>query len=71
MRFGILGPLEAVDDRGQKLGLGGHKQRVHAETLTGEARANAWERLVSNWQGYAGYQEKTDRVIPVIRLKAI
>ena len=50
---------------------GGRKQRVEAETLTGEARARAWERMVTVWPGYAGYQEKTDRLIPVVRLQAV
>ena len=50
--------------------VGGRKRRVEAEALTGAARDRAWERMVAVWPGYAGYQEKTDRVIPVVRLKA-
>ena len=39
--------------------------------LTGEERAKAWERMLRVWKGYAGYQEKTDSVIPLVRLKAL
>jgi deazaflavin-dependent oxidoreductase (nitroreductase family) len=51
--------------------VGGRKQRVQAETLTGEERARAWERMLAVWPGYAGYQENTDRVIPVVRLTSL
>ena len=33
-------------------------------------RAEAWGRIVAQAPGYAGYETKTDREIPVVRLRA-
>jgi len=49
---------------------GGRKIRVEAESLTGQEREAAWDRVVKVWKGYDSYKEKTDREIPVVRLKA-
>ncbi len=37
-----------------------------ARTAGPEERAELWQRAVSVYRGYAGYQEKTDREIPVV-----
>jgi deazaflavin-dependent oxidoreductase (nitroreductase family) len=50
-----------IDVRGRRL-------RVTPEQLDGERRAQAWQRIVTGQSRYAGYQDKTDRVLPVIRL---
>ncbi len=34
--------------------------------LTTEEKATVWPRITETYKGYAGYQEKTDRDIPVI-----
>lgn len=34
--------------------------------LDGEEKAKIWPRITESYKGYAGYQEKTDRDIPVI-----
>jgi DNA-binding SARP family transcriptional activator len=53
MRFGILGPLEATDDHGRQLALGGRKQRAVLAILL--LRANevvSSERLIEElWSG--------------------
>jgi deazaflavin-dependent oxidoreductase (nitroreductase family) len=49
----------------------GHRYKVAAEQLDGERREKAWQRIVSSQRRYAEYQEKTDRVLPVIRLSRI
>jgi deazaflavin-dependent oxidoreductase (nitroreductase family) len=49
--------------------VGGRKVRVQPETLSGEERERAWQHVVSRAPGYGGYQKKTDRVIPLIRLR--
>jgi deazaflavin-dependent oxidoreductase (nitroreductase family) len=36
-----------------------------ARELSGEERAQWWERAVAAFPDYAGYQTKTDREIPV------
>jgi deazaflavin-dependent oxidoreductase (nitroreductase family) len=48
--------------------LDGRKLRVAAETVTGEERERAWRAFVARWPGYGGYQARTDRVIPVVKL---
>jgi deazaflavin-dependent oxidoreductase (nitroreductase family) len=48
----------------------GRKAAVTAETLSGEERAAAWERITSIQPRFAGYEQKTDRQLPVVRLTA-
>ena len=45
-------------------------QRVHvqAETVVGDERDRLWRQAVRSYGGYAGYQARTDRQIPVVRL---
>jgi deazaflavin-dependent oxidoreductase (nitroreductase family) len=47
---------------------GGHQLQVTPTQLEGEARAHAWQRITPIQPRYAGYEQKTDRAIPVIRL---
>ncbi len=47
---------------------GGRHMRVTPTQLDGDARAQAWQRITQAQPRYAGYQRKTDRAIPVIRL---
>ncbi len=47
---------------------GGRRMRVTAAQLDGDARAQAWQRITQSQPRYDGYQQKTDRAIPVIRL---
>ena len=42
---------------------------VTADRAEGEERADWWEHAVATWPTYASYQEKTDRVIPVVVLE--
>jgi len=44
--------------------------KVRPETLTGADRAEAYRRVVAAYPGYGGYEQKTDRLIPVVRLTA-
>jgi deazaflavin-dependent oxidoreductase (nitroreductase family) len=44
------------------------KIAVTAEQLSGDDRAQAWQRITADQPRYAKYQEKTDRELPVIRL---
>lgn len=43
-----------------------HKVTVHQ--LDGDERERAWTRIVAAAPGFAGYQTKTDRLLPVLRL---
>ena len=42
---------------------------VTAEVLQGEARDDVWEIQKERYPGFAEYEEKTDRVIPVVLLR--
>jgi len=46
----------------------GRQIRVTPTQLDGDARAEAWQRIIQRQPRYAGYEKKTDRAIPVIRL---
>jgi deazaflavin-dependent oxidoreductase (nitroreductase family) len=46
----------------------GKQQRVTPSQLDGQAREQAWQRITQAHPRYRGYQEKTDREIPVIKL---
>ncbi|MBX3195575.1 MAG: nitroreductase family deazaflavin-dependent oxidoreductase [Schumannella sp.] len=50
---------------------GVEKHDYRARELHGDERAVWWERAVEAWPDYAGYQEKTERVIPVFVLERI
>ena len=41
------------------------------ELVTGDERAEWWERAVKQYAPYAEYQEKTDREIPVVVLERL
>ncbi|RJO69081.1 nitroreductase family deazaflavin-dependent oxidoreductase [Nocardia panacis] len=47
---------------------GGEKFRVNVEQLEGEARERAWQKMGTAVPRYFGYEQKTDRTIPVLRL---
>jgi len=46
----------------------GRTHRVGVEQLEGEARERAWAAVVAASPRFEGYLEKTDRVLPVLRL---
>ena len=49
----------------------GHQIKVQPQSLRGEERADAWKRIVALAPGYAAYETRTDREIPIIRLQAM
>ncbi len=42
---------------------------VTAEVLNGEARARAWQQVITSAPSYAAYEKKTTRVIPLVLLQ--
>lgn len=50
--------------------IGGRTQEVSAVELHGVERDAAWHRIITANDRFAGYQDKTDRQLPVIRLSA-
>ncbi len=49
----------------------GRKAAATAQTLSGEERAAAWKRITTIQPRFAGYEQKTDRQLPVVRLTAL
>jgi F420H(2)-dependent quinone reductase len=60
--------LNLGDDPVAEVDVGGRRVRVRAETVTGDERDRLWRQAVGSYGGYAGYQARTDRQIPVVRL---
>jgi deazaflavin-dependent oxidoreductase (nitroreductase family) len=48
--------------------VGTETYQVVAEEITGAERDEQWQRVVAEAPGFADYQRKTDRVIPLLRL---
>ena len=44
------------------------KTKATARILSSEERARLWPQVTEKYKGYAGYQEKTDREIPLVFL---
>jgi deazaflavin-dependent oxidoreductase (nitroreductase family) len=47
----------------------GKTRAMTARTATAEEKAELWPKIVAGYKGYGGYQEKTDRDIPVVVLQ--
>ncbi|BCJ40037.1 hypothetical protein GCM10010168_28950 [Actinoplanes ianthinogenes] len=48
--------------------IGEQSLEVRAEQLHGAERDRAWQRIIATAPRFAGYQKKTDRELPIIRL---
>jgi deazaflavin-dependent oxidoreductase (nitroreductase family) len=48
--------------------LAGRRREMRARTATAEEKAALWPRITKAYKGYAGYQRRTDRDIPVVLL---
>ncbi len=49
--------------------VGSRRRPVHARVAEGDERERLWERVVELYDGYRGYQERTDRQIPLVVLE--
>jgi F420H(2)-dependent quinone reductase len=49
--------------------IGSKRQAVRARVATAEERARIWPKAVAAYSGYRGYQERTDREIPLVILE--
>ena len=47
----------------------GRRLRARAVVASGSERDTWWSRFVAAYPGYAGYQERTDRRIPIVFLE--
>jgi deazaflavin-dependent oxidoreductase (nitroreductase family) len=50
---------------------GGPKQKMRARVANREERASLWPKVTADHKNYAGYQEKTDREIPLVLLEPV
>ena len=50
---------------------GGKRKPMRARVATADERAELWPKVTSAYKGYAGYQEKTTREIPLILLEPV
>ncbi len=51
--------------------VGGDEIVVNARVADSEERSRLWPKVVEVYEGYAGYQERTDREIPLVILDPI
>jgi deazaflavin-dependent oxidoreductase (nitroreductase family) len=49
--------------------IGRERRAVQARVATPEERKRLWPKAVATYSGYAGYQERTERQIPLVILK--
>jgi deazaflavin-dependent oxidoreductase (nitroreductase family) len=49
--------------------VGSEKRPVRARVATDEEREQLWPKAVKTYSGYAGYQKRTDRKIPLVVLE--
>lgn len=63
--------LNLVADPDVVVNLPGRRLRARARTASGAERAEWWPRVVAAYDGYAVYQSRTDRVIPLVLLEPI
>jgi F420H(2)-dependent quinone reductase len=49
--------------------VGREHRPVHARVATPEERERLWPRVVENYSGYAEYQQRTERQIPLVILE--
>jgi len=49
--------------------VGSEKRPVRARVATDEERERLWPKVVDTYSGYAGYQKRTDRKIPLVVLE--
>jgi deazaflavin-dependent oxidoreductase (nitroreductase family) len=47
----------------------GRRQEMTAHVATADERARLWPKVTEDHKNYAGYQEKTDREIPLVLLE--
>jgi len=49
--------------------VGAEHRPVHARVASAEERARLWPKAVATYSGYAGYQERAEREIPLVILE--
>ena len=55
---------------GKRGTIAGTTTKMRARTADDAERAELWPRITAAYKGYAGYQKRTDRQIPVVICEA-
>jgi deazaflavin-dependent oxidoreductase (nitroreductase family) len=63
--------LNLLADPSLEIELPGRRTAVVAETVAGDERASWWDQAVAAYDGYAEYQSRTQRQIPIVRLRPV
>lgn len=58
--------LNLRDDPNVEIEIGRERRGYTARTATPDEKLRLWPRAVATYKGYAGYQRRTDRDIPVV-----
>jgi deazaflavin-dependent oxidoreductase (nitroreductase family) len=58
--------LNLVANPDVELTVHGRTLKLRARTVSAEEKAELWPQIIAAYQGYDGYQRKTDRDIPVV-----
>lgn len=61
--------LNLVKEPNVSVDIHGTSQKMVARTATDAERDELWPRITAAYKGYAGYQKKTSRHIPVVLLE--
>ncbi|MFQ5558937.1 MAG: nitroreductase family deazaflavin-dependent oxidoreductase [Acidimicrobiales bacterium] len=60
--------LNLRDNPSVAITIKGERREMKARLATNDEKAELWPRIVAAYKGYAGYQKRTDRDIPVVVL---
>jgi deazaflavin-dependent oxidoreductase (nitroreductase family) len=58
--------LNLLDHPDVRLRMGGKERAMRARVASAEEKEELWPRIVEAYRGYAAYQDRTDRDIPVV-----
>ncbi len=61
--------LNLRDDPDVEVTMSGSTKPMRARVATADEKAEMWPKITSKYKGYAGYQRKTERDIPVVVLE--
>ena len=61
--------LNLRDDADVEVTMGGRTRPMRARVASAEEKAELWPRVTAAYRGYAGYQRRTERDIPLVILE--
>lgn len=63
--------LNLRDNPAVEVTMGGANRSMRARVASAEEKADLWPRVVAGYKGYAQYQKRTDRDIPLVILEPL